>query len=94
MLGQEGGPSLFVIEVAEDAWSLLDADQRKALLDHELCHFCLEESEEGPPEMALLDHDVEEFVAIMERHGAWEPGRERLVAAANAHRERAKTKAS
>ncbi len=85
--GQESGPAMFVIEVAEDTWALLDDRQRVALLDHELCHCTLDTDTDGPPKMAMRDHDFEEFVEIMARHGAWEETRRKAVDAANRYDE-------
>lgn len=54
-----------VVEVNFEAWSRLTPDQRVALIDHELCHFGVEETEKGM-EYVLLSHDVEE----VPRHSA------------------------
>lgn len=64
----------FVIEIARDTWDELDRDQRTALLDHELCH-CLTDTDDetGQLILKLVSHDVEEFEAIVRRHGLWEP---------------------
>lgn len=79
-LSQEDGPSeaaagdvdYFVIEISEPVWAILDAGQRKALVDHELCHCTTELDEEtGDLKLKLVPHDVEEFRAVVERHGIW-----------------------
>lgn len=68
---RDGEPDpMFVIEVAEDEWLNLDDDQRRALVDHELCHCQVTEGEEGL-ELAIRGHDLEEFTCIVERHGMW-----------------------
>jgi len=41
-------------------------EKRKALIDHELCH--LWEGEEG---LEVQGHEVEEFYAVIKRHGDW-----------------------
>ncbi len=74
-------PTFFLICVWEQWWrsrSTTD-DQRRALVDHELCHLHSEE-EEGPLGnktgrilLSLVPHDLEEFNCIVDRHGAWEP---------------------
>ena len=65
----------FVVEIAEDVWALLEPAQRRALVDHELAHCTVDVDEvtgdiEG---ISLVGHDLEEFKAIVERHGLWRP---------------------
>jgi hypothetical protein len=57
----------FVILLQDAQWSGFSQDQRKAAVDHELCH--CGRNEEG--EYFLAGHDIEEFQAIIERHGFW-----------------------
>lgn len=65
----------FIIWLAADAWyEDLDDRQRRALLDHELCHCSL--SNEGKPE--IRPHDIEEFAEIVQRHGFWRDDLERV----------------
>jgi hypothetical protein len=53
--------------------------QRRALIDHELCHFALRYDKNDEPELdakgrklyRLVKHDLEEFAAVAERHGVW-----------------------
>ena len=59
----------FVITLAYGPWAELNNLERKALLDHELCH-CSGSREDG---FAMRAHDVEEFREIVERHGFWKP---------------------
>lgn len=62
------GPAChFVMIVAKPEWQGLDEKQREALVDHELCHMGL--NKDGDP--TLLQHDIQEFNAIIERHGLW-----------------------
>jgi hypothetical protein len=56
----------FIIWIAEDAWTDLEDNQRKALLDHELCHCTMDEGT-----ARMVHHDIEEFQAVIERHGIW-----------------------
>jgi predicted metallopeptidase len=37
----------FIIWIAEDEWNKLTTDQRRALIDHELCHILVNEMREG-----------------------------------------------
>lgn len=62
-MGEDAEP-FYVIEIAEDIWGRLAEAQRVALVDHELSHI-------GPD--GMLTHDVEEFRAVVERHGLWMP---------------------
>ena len=57
----------FVIWFAYDTWfDVLDDTQRKALVDHELCHCWYEDGK-----ASMRPHDIEEFNDIIERHGNW-----------------------
>jgi hypothetical protein len=73
----------FVIEIAAPVWSVLDAKQREALVDHELTHCTHKTNDKGDVTLALLAHDVEEFKSIIERHGLWRPDLEEFVKAGN-----------
>jgi hypothetical protein len=57
----------FIMTLAGAEWKDMTNRQRRALLDHELCH-CVGDSETG---WAMRGHDVEEFAEIIERHGLW-----------------------
>ena len=57
-----------VLEIARDAWELMPAEARTALVDHELCHFSIDDR----GGWTIKPHDVEEFTAVVERHGAWQ----------------------
>ena len=62
-------PAFFVMEIAADWWDEATPAARRALVDHELCHFDVDE--DGV--LSLLAHDVEEFAAVVARHGIWSP---------------------
>ena len=90
----------FVILLSQEFYqdpTITDA-QRKALLDHELCHATVKLDEDGEPARDALDrivyrtrkHDVEEFSEIVARHGIWKRDLERLAAWQQAHPDRAK----
>ena len=64
----------YLVWVARDSWDKMSLEQRGALLDHEFCH-C---AETARGDWGLCQHDVEEFVAIIERHGLWKRDLERL----------------
>jgi hypothetical protein len=65
----------YVIELSYFYWRSLTEKQRRALIDHELCH--CETDEEGKPKMRT--HDVEEFSEVIKRHGLWRPDVEQFV---------------
>lgn len=58
-----------MIEINKQAWDPLNKKQKRALIDHELCH-CLWDVEKG---LYMRTHDVEEFSEIIKRHGLWQP---------------------
>jgi len=65
----------FVIEVPHMPWQALTPAQRTALVDHELCHFyvAIPDDPKEDRKLVLVGHDLEEFSAIVERHGLWRP---------------------
>jgi len=66
----------FLVWISKPAWLALSPEGREALLDHELSHLAGDE-EDG---WSIRGHDVEEFVAVIERHGLWHPVLARLAA--------------
>lgn len=60
--------TFFVMEIAHDHWCTAEHGERVALVDHELCHFDVD-----PDDGSLLirGHDMEEFLAVVHRHGLW-----------------------
>jgi hypothetical protein len=64
---------MFVMEIAADIWAKLTPKQQEALVDHELMHFTIEMDDNAGLVRGIRGHDVEEFSAIAERHGAWKP---------------------
>ena len=62
--------SFFLLEIAQPAWVSLQDYQRKALVDHLLCHLAYDEENDAwrmrPPEYG-------EFPEIIERWGFWRP---------------------
>jgi hypothetical protein len=57
---------VFLIEFDRAVWNELKAAQQEALVDHELCHCGM--SGDVP---YMIHHDVEEFSAVIDRHGLW-----------------------
>jgi hypothetical protein len=68
----------FVLEIAADMWQTLTEAQRVALVDHELCHLGTAGADER---LIVRGHDLEEFSAVVERHGLWRPAIETFHAA-------------
>ena len=71
-----------VILLNPNAWTRVDWTdrQRAAILDHELCHFAAKrdkksgeivEDEKGRTVYRIVKHDIEEFQAVVRRHGCW-----------------------
>ena len=81
----------FIILLNKLFWTSLEVtdEQRKALLDHELCHAEVKLDAAGDPALDELGnivyrtrkHDIEEFSAIVERHGLWKHDLEQFYAA-------------
>lgn len=68
------GYDLLVV-INRDAWGYLSPEKRMALVDHELSHFeRIDDSAGNVKSWGLLDHDVEEFVGVVRRHGLWSEG--------------------
>lgn len=62
----------FVIVIDESTWLFLAAEKRRALVDHELAHCGQgEPDKQGNARWVLWAHDVEDFAAVLERHGLW-----------------------
>lgn len=72
----------FLVLIDRNIWGGYDAEERLALMDHELSH-CWYETEEdgetqkfakdGSPKWAIRGHDVEEFCGVVARRGLWNP---------------------
>jgi len=60
-----------VVIVNLKAWGPMNIKQKEALIDHELCHVDKEIGKNGEPKYSLVTHDVEEFAAVIRRHGLW-----------------------
>ena len=72
----------YLIEVGMDAWDGQSARQKRAILDHELHHFTgVEVDDKGREKWGLCGHDVQEFTAVVRRHGAYHADLEVFVSA-------------
>jgi hypothetical protein len=62
----------FVITVAYPTWKELSDEIKLAVIDHELEHCFVEDDEKtGETKYKILPHDVEEFGAVIKRHGLY-----------------------
>ena len=64
-----GGRIDYLIVIGQDAWDALSANQREALMYHELSHFVGWDDETET--WTLRGHDIEVFAKEIERYGAW-----------------------
>jgi hypothetical protein len=81
----------FVILLRRAFWKddRVTDEQRRALLDHELCHCARATTkggdpavdERGRPVWRIRKHDIEEFSEVVDRHGMWSRDLENLAAA-------------
>lgn len=70
----------FVVEISWNIWLYLDGDQRKALVDHELCHCRAELNDDDELVLSMRPHDFEEFRGVIDRNGLWNSGSTQLGA--------------
>jgi hypothetical protein len=81
LLDDRGQPYDFIIILRQEFWTdpMTTDLQRRALLDHELCHAAVKLGEDGEPLVderqrltyRIRKHDLEEFRCIPERYGCW-----------------------
>lgn len=78
----------FVILLNKEVWddAAFTADKKRALLDHELCHAQVACDDSGPKidskgrqVFRIRKHDIEEFQAIVARHGCYKRDLERFA---------------
>lgn len=72
----------FIIMISTDAWNSAVPAYREALVDHELQHLDCAEDKAGNKKWSIQDHDVQEFVSVVRRHGLWEVDLQKLIIAA------------
>lgn len=71
---QSGGAAedFFVMTISKPVWEDLEHKDKVALVDHELCHALVKIDEDtGETKLYVVPHDLEEFTAIVQRHGLW-----------------------
>lgn len=79
-LDRELAPYDFILLLNREHWRALDAKFRTALVDHELCHADQKndqttgdqlEDAHGRKLWRIRKHDIEEFAAVVRRHGIY-----------------------
>ena len=60
-----------VLIISGPAWRSCTDEQKLALLDHEFCHVEKIVREDGTEVLSMVGHDLEEFRAVVRRHGVW-----------------------
>src|SRR6266404_1667360 len=78
-ISADGPQPFFVITITKHFWTNASDLFKQALVDHELEH-CEYDSEKD--KYSMVEHDLEEFVAIVKRYGLWNVGVEQFVKAA------------
>ncbi|WP_371374458.1 putative metallopeptidase [Sporomusa aerivorans] len=63
----------FIVTIHRDVWEQLKPEDKRALLDHELQHCSAGTDDAGNKVWYIQGHDVEDFHAIIRRHGLWSP---------------------
>lgn len=79
LAGEDSIEAFFVIEIAEDIWTILTPAQKEALVDHELSHCRTKLNKDEEIVLYVAPHDLEEFNNVVERHGLWRRNVEQLV---------------
>lgn len=68
----------FIMIFPSVAWKRLSEKQKAALVDHELCH-CAKKEQKGEIIYFTRGHSIEEFTAVVDRHGLWMEDLERFA---------------
>lgn len=81
------GDAFFVIVISYPVWVALDKSKKLALIDHELSHCGVDKEFDDNDNCAItlkmIPHDIEEFTAIVERHGMWQSSLEEFFEKGN-----------
>lgn len=75
------GGAIYVLEVDSQNFDCLEKEQKEAILFHELCHTWM--SEKGS--YKLVQHDIQEFLAVVDKFGGYLPDTVRLMNIAKKH---------
>lgn len=71
----------YIILLHQDVWEQLQPEHKEALLDHELQHCSAGTDDAGNKIWYIQGHDVEDFHAIIRRHGLWSPALKKIETA-------------
>jgi hypothetical protein len=71
----------FMITIARSVWEEMSSADKEALIDHELTHCTVTVKDNGEAELSIRPHDIEDFIEVYERHGAWQPQLRALITA-------------
>jgi hypothetical protein len=82
------GEPLYVLQVSEDRWNVIDDKTREALIFHELCHIVVEEDEDDDTGreflvLSLRGHDFEDMQDVIADYGPWTKALKAAVETAN-----------
>lgn len=73
----------FYLVINREVWHALDEASRTALIDHELMHCSRgDDDKNGNPVWSMRGHGLEDFNAVVRRHGMWNEAVKRYLAAA------------
>ena len=70
-----------ILQVNMEIWVNLNGRERRALLDHEMCHVREIADKDGGKRLTVVHHDIGEFAAIINRHGLWDSDLKRFFKA-------------
>ena len=92
LFGLTGGEIDYLVIIDLEYWSGATPEEREILMFHEMCHMTIAldkdgverfNNETGLPVWALKGHDVEEFIEVVARYGAWNPELAKMIEAAS-----------
>ena len=66
----------YLVWLSLEEWDQMSTKQRRALVDHELCHAVVKQGK-----WSLRGHDIEEFTAIIDRYGLYSGALEQVATA-------------
>jgi len=59
----------YLIEFSEDIWNGIKDETKEILMWHELRHILVTADKDGNTQYKILDHDIKDFLSIIDRHG-------------------------
>lgn len=61
----------FVMVISYESFQNLTEKQRVAIVDHELTHAMVDDTDSGEKKLIIIPHDVEEFFCVIERNNLY-----------------------